>query len=166
ILFEQAPWSDEFWSVAVNGNVPFAYKWKSANGWASTNRQYILRLADIMLLKAEALNELDRLEEARTQLNFVRDRVDLGPTPATNKTQMQLAIENERRLELAQEGQRWNDLKRYNRAVAVMNNLNEIDLRTGTAKVYNMTADKQLLPIPQSERNRNPNLGQNDGYGN
>jgi hypothetical protein len=166
IIFESAPWSDEFWSVAVNGVIPFAYKWKSANGGESTNRQYILRLADIMLLKAEALNELDRLEEARTQLNFVRDRVDLTPTPATDKTQMQLAIENERRLELAQEGQRWNDLKRYNRAVAVMSNLNEIDLRTGTAKVYNMTADKQLLPIPQSERNRNPNLGQNDGYGN
>jgi hypothetical protein len=166
ILFEQAPWSDEFWSVAVNGNVPFAYKWKSANGWASTNRQYILRLADIILLKAEALNELDRLEEARTEIDFVRDRVDLDPTPATNKTQMQLAIENERRLELAQEAQRWNDLKRYNRAVTVMNNLNEIDLRTGSAKVYNMNADKQLLPIPQSERNRNPNLGQNDGYGN
>lgn len=166
ILFEQAPWSDEFWSLAVNGSVPFAYKWKSANGWASTNRQYILRLADIVLLKAEALNELDRLEEARVEIDRVRDRVDLTPTPATNKVQMQVAIENERRLELVQEGQRWNDLKRYNRAVTVMNSLNEIDLRTNTTKVYNMTAEKQLLPIPQSERNRNPNLGQNDGYGN
>jgi hypothetical protein len=164
IRFATAPWSDEFWSLAVDGNIPFAFKWRTA--LASTNRQYILRLADIMLLKAEALNELDRLEEARTQLNFVRSRVELTPTPATNKTQMQRAIENERRLELAQEGQRWNDLKRYNRAVEVMNTLNEIDLRTGTAKVYNMTVDKQLLPIPQSERNRNPNLGQNDGYGN
>lgn len=158
ILFEKAPWSDEFWSVEVNGNVPFAYKWKNADGWASTNRQYLLRLADIILLKAEALNELDRLDEARIEINAVRDRVDLGPTPAGNKAEMRLAIENERRLELAQEAQRWNDLKRYGRAVEVMNNLVEIDLRTNTAKDYNMTEEKLLLPIPQSEINRNPKL--------
>jgi hypothetical protein len=45
-----------------------------------------------------------------------------------------------------------------------MNNLNEIDLRTNTVKNYNMTPEKLLLPIPQSERNRNPQLGQNTGY--
>jgi hypothetical protein len=164
VLFEEAPWSDEFWSLDVNGSVPFAYKWKSANGWASTNRQYLLRLGDIILLKAEALNELGQLEAARTEIDRVRSRVGLDPTPATDKATMKLAIEKERRLELAQEGQRWNDLKRYGRAVEVMNNLQEIDLRTNQAKVYNMTADKQLLPIPQSERNRNPNLDQNNGY--
>lgn len=164
ILFETAPWSDEFWSVAVGGNVPFAYKWKSANGWASTNRQYLLRLGDIILLKAEALNELNRVEEARTEVDKIRDRAGLGVTPATNQEEMKLAIEKERRLELAQEAQRWDDLRRYGRAVEVMNNLNEIDLRTNTVKDYNMTAEKLLLPIPQSERNRNPQLGQNTGY--
>lgn len=164
ILFESAPWSDEFWSVAVGGNVPFAYKWKSANGWASTNRQYLLRLGDIVLLKAEALNELNRPEEARDEIDRIRDRVGLGATPAANQAEMRLAIENERRLELAQEGQRWDDLRRSGRAVEVMNNLNEIDLRTNTVKEYNMTADKLWLPIPQSERNRNPLLEQNSGY--
>jgi hypothetical protein len=164
ILFETAPWSDEFWSVAVGGNVPFAYKWKSANGWASTNRQYLLRLGDIILLKAEALNELDQLEAARAEVDKIRDRADLAPTTATDKAEMKLAIEKERRLELAQEAQRWDDLRRYGRAVEVMNNLNEIDLRTNTVKNYNMTPEKLLLPIPQSERNRNPQLGQNTGY--
>lgn len=164
ILFEKAPWSDEFWSVAVDGTIPFAYKWKSANGWASTNRQYLLRLGDIVLLKAEALNELDRTEDARVEIDRIRDRAGLGATPASNKAEMSLAIENERRLELAQEAQRWDDLRRYGRAVEVMNSLNEIDLRTNTVKNYNMTEDKLLLPIPQSERNRNPNLGQNEGY--
>lgn len=164
ILFETAPWSDEFWSVEVGGTIPFAYKWKSANGWASTNRQYLLRLADIILLKAEALNELNRTEEARAAIDLVRDRAGLGSTPATNQTEMRLAILKERRLELAQEAQRWDDLRRYGRAVEVMNSLNEIDLRTNTVKQYNMTETKLWLPIPQSERNRNPNLGQNEGY--
>ena len=164
ILFETAPWSDEFWSVEVGGNIPFAYKWKSANGWASTNRQYLLRLGDIVLLKAEALNELGDTEAARVEVDRIRDRAGLGPTPASNQTEMALAIEKERRLELAQEAQRWDDLRRYGRAVEVMNNLKEIDLRTNTVKEYNMSPDEIWLPIPQSERNRNLQLGQNPGY--
>jgi hypothetical protein len=164
ILFENAPWADEFWSENVNGSVPFAYKWKSANGWASTNRQYVLRLGDILLLKAEALNKLGRTPEARDVLNDVRERAGLGDTPATTAAQMELAILNERRLELAQEGQRWDDLRRHNLAVDVMNNLVEMNVITDQPKDYVMTADKQLLPIPQSERNRNLQLTQNNGY--
>ena len=164
ILFESAPWSDEFWSVEVGGNIPFAYKWKNANGWASTNRQYLLRLGDIILLKAEALNELGQTDDARIEVDRIRTRAHLGGTPATNQAEMRLAIEKERRLELAQEAQRWDDLRRYGRAVEVMTSLNEIDLRTNSPKVYNITAEEFLLPIPQSERNRNPQLGQNPGY--
>ncbi|HEY9489608.1 MAG TPA: RagB/SusD family nutrient uptake outer membrane protein [Chryseosolibacter sp.] len=164
ILFETAPWSDEFWSVAVNGTIPFAYKWKTSNGGQSTFRQYILRLGDIILLKAEALNELGQTEEARVEVDRIRTRANLGGTPATNQAEMRLAIDKERRLELAQEAQRWDDLRRYGRAVEVMTSLNEIDLRTNSPKVYNMTPEELLLPIPQSERNRNPQLGQNPGY--
>ncbi|HYH56932.1 MAG TPA: RagB/SusD family nutrient uptake outer membrane protein, partial [Anseongella sp.] len=61
ILFESAPWVDEYWENTLNAVIPFAYKWRSAPSWdGSTNRQYIFRLADIILLKAEALNELGR----------------------------------------------------------------------------------------------------------
>ena len=164
ILFETAPWADEFWSLQVNGLVPFAYKWKEANGWASTNRQYIFRLADIILLKAEALNELGQGEEALEAVNMIRSRVNLAPLSATSQQEMRLLIEKERRLELAQEAQRWNDLKRYSRAVEVMNNLVEIDLRTNEPKAFNMSEEKLLLPIPQQEINRNPLLTQNPGY--
>ncbi len=163
ILFENVSWTDEFWAIG-GGDVPFAWKWKSANGWASTNRQYIFRLADIILLKAEALNELGRVTEAATALNNVRARVTLKPTTATTQATMRLAIEKERRLELAQEGQRWDDLRRYGRAEAVMNGLQEIDLRTNQRVNYNMTKDKELLPIPQLERDRNKQLSQNPGY--
>ncbi|HLT09083.1 MAG TPA: RagB/SusD family nutrient uptake outer membrane protein [Cyclobacteriaceae bacterium] len=164
VIFEAAPWADEFWSLQVNGQVPFAYKWKEANGWASTNRQYLFRLADIILLKAEALNELDRGVEALVELNKIRARVNLPEVSSDNKEEIKLLIEKERRLELAQEAQRWNDLKRYSRAVEVMNNLVEIDLRTNQPKVFDMTEAKLLLPIPQQEINRNPLLVQNPGY--
>jgi hypothetical protein len=67
----------------------------------------------------------------------------------------------ERRLELFQEGHRWDDLVRYNALVSTMNNLVEIDLRTGSQVNYNMTEAKILLPIPQQEMDRNPALIQN-----
>jgi len=163
ILFENVSWTDEYWAIG-GGSVPFAYKWKSANGWASTNRQYLFRLGDIILLKAEALNALGRTPEAATEVNKVRTRVKLPGVTATTKDAMQLAIEKERRLELAQEGQRWDDLRRYNRAETVMNALNEIDLRNNQRVDYKMTKDKELMPIPQQERDRNKQLSQNQGY--
>ena len=164
ILFENAPWSDEYWSIAVGGSVPFAYKWKSANGWASTNRQYLLRLGDIILLKAEALNELNRPAEAKVELDRIRVRAGLLATTSLTQDALRTAILKERRLELAQEGQRWDDLKRAGRAVEVMNSLNEIDLRTNTKTNYNVVATDLILPIPQQELNRNTNLIQNPGY--
>jgi len=164
ILFENVPWSDEFWALNVGGSVPFAYKWKNANGWASTNRQYIFRLADIILLKAEALNELNRVSEAKTEVDKIRSRARLQPTTATAQAQMRTVILKERRLELAQEAQRWADLKRAGQAVEVMNALNEIDLRTSQKVNYNAVATDLVLPIPQQELNRNPSLVQNPGY--
>ena len=61
----------------------------------------------------------------------------------------------ERRLELAFEGHRWFDLKRSGKAVETMNALD---------RNYNVTEAKLLLPIPQTELDRNPELEQNSGY--
>lgn len=164
ILFEQVDWLDEFWGNQAGSEVSFAYKWKSASGWASSNRQYLLRLADIILLKAEALNELGRTVEAREVLNQIRQRAQIAPSQATSQTDLRAAILKERRLELCQEAQRWDDLKRAGIAVEVMNALNEIDLRTNQRVNYNMTAEKLVLPIPQQEIDRNSALTQNTGY--
>ncbi|PIQ20580.1 MAG: RagB/SusD family nutrient uptake outer membrane protein [Cytophagales bacterium CG18_big_fil_WC_8_21_14_2_50_42_9] len=161
IFWEEAPWADEYWSNQVGSEIPFAYKWRNAMGWASTDRPYIFRLGDIILLKAEALNELNRPSEAATEVNKIRARVDLDDITTTSQEQMREVILKERRLELALEGRRWDDLVRYGKAIEVMNNLNEIDLRTGTATNYNATEADLLLPIPQQEINRNPNLTQN-----
>ncbi|WP_394330748.1 RagB/SusD family nutrient uptake outer membrane protein [Cesiribacter andamanensis] len=164
VLFEQAPWADEYWGNAVGSEIPFAYKWKNASGWASADRQYIFRLADVILLKAEALNELNRPQDAATEVNRIRRRVELENVPqavASSQAAMREVILNERRLELAQEAQRWDDLRRYGVALEVMNSLEEIDLRTGNAVNYNATASDLLLPIPQQEINRNPLLEPN-----
>ena len=143
-------WSDDYWSKS---NYPFINKYRNDD----LANSYILRLADIKLLKAEALNELTAggWSSAKTLVDEIRGRVNLGGTPANDQTTMRLAIEKERRLELAFEGHRWFDLLRTNRAIAVMNAQKD---GNGASLNYNVTAAKLLFPIPQAERDRNPNL--------
>lgn len=164
VLFEDVQWVDEFWENSQGSAIPFSYKWKHADGWASSDRQYLLRYGDIVLLKAEALNELGQLESAATEVNRIRNRVslpDLTPEQKSSQDVLRTTILKERRLELFQEGQRWDDLVRYGVAVSTMNNLVEIDLRNNNPVDYNMTEAKILLPIPQQELDRNTALTQN-----
>ncbi|WP_296344746.1 RagB/SusD family nutrient uptake outer membrane protein [Winogradskyella sp.] len=164
ILFESVQWVDEFWGNSQGTAIPFSYKWKNANGFASADNTYLIRYGDIVLLKAEALNETNQLQSAITEVNRIRTRAELPDlTDAQSNSQQVLrqTILKERRLELFQEGQRWDDLARYNLLVSTMNNLVEIDLRTGNQVNYNMTEAKTLLPIPQQELDRNPALEQN-----
>lgn len=164
ILFEEVEWVDEFWGNSQGSAIPFSYKWKQADGWASSNRQYLLRYGDLVLLKAEALNELGQLEPAAVEVNRIRNRAALPDLTAEQKSSqsvLRTSILKERRLELFQEGHRWDDLVRYGVAVSTMNNLVEIDLRNNSPVNYNMTEVKILLPIPQQELDRNSALTQN-----
>ncbi|WP_438968515.1 RagB/SusD family nutrient uptake outer membrane protein [Nonlabens sp.] len=164
ILFESVQWVDEFWGNSQGTAVPFSYKWKNAGGFASADNTYLIRYGDIVLLKAEALNELDQLQNAVIEVNRIRDRAqlpDLTIAQRSSKEVLRTTILKERRLELFQEGQRWDDLARYNVLVSTMNSLIEIDLRNGNPVNYNMTDAKRLLPIPQQELDRNPALIQN-----
>ena len=161
VLFESVGWIDEYWGNAENSTIPFVFKWRTAGGWASENNNMLLRYADMILLKAEALNNLGRTGEAAAEVNRVRSRVslpDLTVAETASQEAMQQAILKERRLELAFEGERWNDLVRNGAVISTMNSLNEIDLRTGNAVNYNMTDDKIIVPIPQVEVDLNPNL--------
>jgi len=164
ILFESVNWVDEYWGNTSGSSIPFAYKWKNASGWASADRQYLLRLGDIILIKAEALNESDQLNLAVVEVNKIRNRVSLPnliQAQHSSKEVLRNTILKERRLELFLEGQRWDDLVRNNQVMSTMNSLTEIDLRTGNPVNYNMTEAKKLLPIPQQELDRNPALVQN-----
>ncbi|WP_228054848.1 RagB/SusD family nutrient uptake outer membrane protein [Kordia antarctica] len=79
-----------------------------------------MRLADVILLYAEALNENTSTPAAIIQLNKVRTRAGLLNTTATTQTAVRTAIANERRLELAFEGHRWFDLVRTGTATTVL----------------------------------------------
>lgn len=164
ILFESVNWVDEYWGNISGTSIPFSYKWKNANGFASADRQYLLRFGDIVLLKAEALNESNQLNLAVIEVNKIRNRVslpNLTQEQQASKEILRNTILKERRLELFLEGQRWDDLVRNNQLISIMNNLVEIDLRTGNAVNYPITEAKKLLPIPQQELDRNPALVQN-----
>jgi hypothetical protein len=166
-------WADENWNPCGDPavTIPFNYKQKHPAGWGSGDDYYLLRLADIILLKAEAENELG--SSAAGTLNIVRARVGLAPVATgLSKADMKTAILNERRLELAFEAQRWDDLVRTGVASTVMQALNEYTYScnsgaTGTAVKMDYskcTQNHWIMPIPQLEIDANPNLVQNPGY--
>lgn len=72
----------------------------------------LLRYADILLMYAEVENALGKDDKAQAALNEVRERVDLEPIELTG-IELRDAIRNERRLELALEGNRLYDLRRW-----------------------------------------------------
>ncbi len=164
IMWEKVDWVDEYWNANnPNQPVPFAYKFKHANDWNSGDQIYILRLDDILLLKAEALANLHKGDFGRSLVNEIRARVGLPATSATDVTMLN-AILKERRLELAFEAQRWDDLVRNGKAISTMTQLKVLNLITGEYVHYNVSKNTLILPIPIEEIERNPKLVQNPGY--
>lgn len=117
----------------------------------------VMRYSEILLMQAEALNELGRTAEAEAPLNLVRNRAGLGNVTGLPKDDFRTKVLHERRIELAFEGQRWFDLIRIN------NGQYAIDFLKSIGK-SNISAKFLLLPVPQKERDANPNLTQNTGY--
>lgn len=120
----------------------------------------VLRYADVLLMKAEALNELGNTVAARDPLYEVRKRAGLNSRSDVenlNQDQMREKIRHERRMELAFEGHRWFDMIRWDNGQYALNFLHSI------GKV-NAQRKHLLLPIPQKEIDANRNLKQNPGY--
>lgn len=117
----------------------------------------VVRYADILLSKAEALNELNGPnQEAIELINQVRTKAGVDPIKLgdfTTKELMRDHILKERGWEFFTEELRRQDLIRHGKF---------IELAKGRGKV---AFDYQVLfPLPQAEIDRNPNLKQNDGY--
>lgn len=120
----------------------------------------VLRYADVLLMKAEALNELGRTQEAEAPLFEVRKRAGLtnrANIENLSQDQMREKIIHERRIELAFEGHRWFDMIRWQNGQYAINFLHSI------GKI-NVGRKHLLLPIPQKEVDANHNLVQNPGY--
>jgi len=148
---------------------------KSQSGVASVNNPRILRLADVLLLKAEALLESGgSTAEAIGLVNQVRTRARLmragGTVPAnyatteTDKTRIWNWIANERFIELAgEEGHRWLDLRRWHLAGKI--NLGSGFDWSSLRNDVSFDPNRHLYyPIPLNELDNNPNVKQNPGY--
>ncbi len=118
-----------------------------------------LRYADVLLMYAEALNETGKTTEAHAFLNQVRERAGLGDINGLSKAAFALALEQERRVEFLAEGHRWFDLVRTGRAEAIVN-----DYFIARGLSFRLEDHELLMPVPQSERDIDPNLTQNPGY--
>jgi hypothetical protein len=143
-------------SKTVSGTTfyyPSKYKIRNI-GLPVTEYYTVLRLAEQLLIRAEARAHQNKIDAAAADLNNIRGRAGLSLTTANDKASLLSAIEQERRVELfAEWGHRWFDLKRTGRATQVLS----------TIKVGWQETDL-LFPIPLSEILKNPALKQNPGY--
>lgn len=119
-----------------------------------TEHPHVIRLAEVVLIKAEILARQNDLAGAVAEYNKVRVRAGLAKhvlgTNVTTQADVLAAILKERRAELALEGDRWPDLVRLGIAGTV---------KTLTNPGYN------LFPIPAHDISANTNLTQNPAYG-
>ncbi len=109
----------------------------------------LVRLAEMYLARAEANARLGAADATvLADINVIRDRAGATPVAVAGQANLLDAILNERRLELAFEGFRFFDLRRFGKAEAKLQ----------------VEASRLLLPIPQAELDVNPSLQQNPGY--
>jgi hypothetical protein len=160
----------------------------AANSPGNTERGWpLLRYAEVLLSYAEAINETGQTALAYDKLKELRSRAGIdagtngmyGLTPNMTVAQMRAVIQNERRIELANEDHRWNDIRRWKIAVAVNNGFNKRMqiTRGGTSPNFTYTytvtnsvrqhvfrPNQYLMPITDSEIRKMPAMLQNPGY--
>lgn len=132
----------------------------------------VLRYGDVLLCRAEAMIEtntnidgaidiINRIRTERTDVKMPLVKKGLGQAEARK------ALRHERRIELALEGQFWDDIKRWNAGpelypCKVIGGLGEL-IQVKFPNGYDLKKNN-LLPIPDSEISLNPKLIQNPGY--
>lgn len=162
----------------------------SNNGSGNVDRPWpLVRYAEILLNYAEAINEVGQTALAYEKLRMIRDRAGItvgadgnyGMKANMSQAEMRAFVQNERRIELAYEDHRWNDIRRwkiaeqpgigngYNKAMRIT--------ATGTAPNFSYTyqvvnterlhvfrPEHYLLPIPNDEIRKMPAMFQNPGW--
>lgn len=139
-------------------SIQFPKKWvdKDAQvvneGECCENNFIVLRYADVLLMYAEATDDAEYLNRVRRRAGM--PEYGSAGYPSDLYPTLDLAIEHEREVELALEFHRWFDLKRTGRAIPVLSE----------RKGKTITKEMLVLPVPQSERDINPELSQNPDY--
>lgn len=150
----------------------FEYVMYGENGWQNDNLMQTGNIHDLVLIRfADVLLMQSELKEDVTGINRVRARAGLAPIGGYSLT----ALQNERRWELAFEGVRWNDIRRWHIAAAALEKqTNQPVYYMGTAAKntahsggyaarYNATAG--FFKIPETEVSlSNGTLVQNEGW--
>lgn len=155
----------------------------SGNAAGQSTNTTVIRYAEVLLIKAEAENELNGpTVAAYDAINQVRRRAywspydnvqytpsDGSPLELSGLTQEEFRekLREERRLEFILEGQRWFDLKRWHilvKYVKAHTPSNDVVSGTKTTKAENVSKKNYYLPLPQDQIILNPNLEQNWGY--
>lgn len=150
-------WVNQVTFNSIVNYQPYKYRMASqalATAAGVTEYHTILRLAEQYLIRAEARTKQDNTTGGLADMNVIHQRAGLTASTTTDKAALLLEIENERRFELFCElGHRWFDLQRTNRADAILAPIKA-----------NWQSTDILYPIPQTARDANINLSQNDGY--
>ncbi|WP_297063686.1 RagB/SusD family nutrient uptake outer membrane protein [uncultured Duncaniella sp.] len=159
-------WNSYFWRKWIpTGNLD--------GYWGEYNRTPyefpLIRLGDVILMLAEAYNEKGELDKAVTEVNKIRTRVGMpglnsGATwlAVGSKEEMAGRIMRERAFELAGEGQRYWDLRRWGKLEESVKNATDIYGNLMYTRSYQER--HELWPIPLVELDRNKNLTQNTGW--
>lgn len=159
---------------AVNKSLPYIYTEKYPHPLAGTqtdlrtdiyhaNTLFVSRYAEVLLAKAEALNEINGpSQEVYDLINMVRNRANLANIESIgtyDQNTLRDAIFQERQWEFYMEGYRRDDLIRQGTFVEKVRNshLNNND-------VINVQECHQLYPIPEIEISLNSNITQNECY--
>ncbi|MFO7672536.1 MAG: RagB/SusD family nutrient uptake outer membrane protein [Lutibacter sp.] len=127
---------------------------------------YVIRYADVLLMRAEAMAETGDVSGAAALVNMVRARVNMPSVEAVegavNQSQMIAIVRHERRVELAMEGLRFMDLKRWGK---MEEGFQRADLDpVGPYAPNYLGAKSAVFPIPQSEIDVNPKLVQHPAW--
>ena len=141
---------------------------------------YAMRYAEVLLIYAEAMAQQDNLSEALIALNQVRLRAGFDkPVTASSKSEFMSLLRHERMIELAFEGHRYWDLRRWKQASIVLNNVNchgtkitrnedgtftydQVDCDGGKKRIF--PEKYYRFPIPLTEIQRNPACEQSDEW--
>lgn len=159
-------WNSYFWRKWIpTGNLD--------GYWGEYNRTPyefpLIRLGDVILMLAEAYNENGDTDKAVAEVNKIRARVNMpglnsGPEwlAVGSKEEMAVRIQRERAFELAGEGQRYWDLRRWGLLESTVKNATDIFGDLMYTRSYQPR--HEMWPIPLVEMERNTNLTQNEGW--
>lgn len=159
-------WNSYFWRKWIpTGNLD--------GYWGEYNRTPyefpLLRLGDVLLMLAEAYNESGEPDKAVIEINKVRERAGMpglnsGESwlAATGKEEIAERIRRERAFELAGEGQRYWDLRRWGLLQSSVKDATDIFGDLMYTRSYQ--SRHEMWPIPLVEMERNTNLTQNEGW--